>query len=223
MPYTRRTFRRRRRAPYTRRPRRGYGALATRPRMMPRSYAFKRHNQVATKVFWFKINGQLSTPPVVENAYYAFRTTGLTLNPPAQLQNVFGLYDQYKVLGISLRWFPVNVGTEPGQTFEQSILNRGDMIVWSDQRFEPNAVEPVNISEVINNASARMIDPRRRYTRSLYRPRGEPIWGSCQQPGNDPDPWDGAIQMLVNRATPSRPLWYYTMTYKVLVRGRRQN
>lgn len=234
MPYTRRAYRRR--APYRRRAKRMPG-FATRPRMFPRTLALQRKNQVSTKVFYFKLNGQSSTPAGIDFNYFAFRTQGFTLFfppggppfPPPVLSNVpqrnevFALYDQFKVLAIKMRWFPSNVGTEPGQPFQQGITNRGDQVIWSDQRFDLSAPEPTQISEVLNHASARMIQPRRYQTRTLYRPKGHPEWGSCENPVTNPDPWNGAIQMLVNNATPDRPLWFYTLTYKVVVRGRRQN
>lgn len=225
MPYSRRKFARRR-APFRRR---RVPGLATRPRMMPRTYARMRKNQVATKVFWFKLNGQSSTPPVLDYNYFAFRTRGFTTEPGGgvstvpQRDAIFSLYDQFKVLAISVKWFPVNVGTEPGQVLAQGILNRGDQVIWSDQRFDDTAVLPIQISEVLNHGSARMIQPRRFQSRTMYRPKGHPEWGSCENPQTIQDPWNGAIQMLVNNATPNRPIWYYTLTYKVLVRGRRQN
>lgn len=225
MPFvTRRRFRRRR-APARRR----VQGLATVPRMMPRTYAMRRKNQVATKVFWFKLNGQLSSQPILDYNYFAFRSRGFTTEPGGgastvpQRDAIFSLYDQFKVLAISVKWFPCNVGTEPGQVLSQGIFNRGDHVIWSDQRFDDSATIPIQISEVLNHGSARMIQPRRFQARTMYRPKGHPEWGSCEAPQTIQDSWNGAIQMLVNNVTPARPLWYYTLTYKVLVRGRRQN
>lgn len=221
----RRRFRPRRRRPMRRRRPAG---ISTVPRMMPRSYAFKRHNQVATKVFWFKINGQTNTD-VAGNNLSIFRTRGFYQGPvlPQGQAAIFELYDQFKVIAMRIRWFPADVGTEPGQVINQSVLFRGDQVVWSDQREDPAQQVPQAISEVINNASARMINPRRPYTRVIYRPTGNPAWGSCVNPVAQPDSWGGAIYQLINNSTPSatsgRPLWYYTLTWKVVVRGRRQN
>lgn len=228
MPYARRTFRRRRRAPWGRRPRRGYGALATVPRMMPRSYAFRRHNQVATKVFWLKLNGTIQADQQGA-ALSIFRTRGINQQPvPAGRNEIFTLYDQFKILAMRVRWFPANVGTEPGVGVPGTapVLLRGNQVVWSDQRVDGQQQVPQFINEVINNASARMINPRRPYTRVLYRPKGTPAWGSCIDPAAQPDQWNGGIYQIVNDATPSptgRPLWFYTLTWKILVRGRRQN
>jgi len=208
------------------------GVLATVPRMMSNRLRFKRMNQVSTRTFYFKLNGQASSAPATNDNYFGFRSKGFTEDqtviPPVlsnipQRTAIFSLYDEYKVVGISLKLFPSNVGTEPGQTFEQGILNRGDMVVWSDQRFNGAGQVPTDIAVVLNHASARMIDPRRKYQRSLFRPKGYPDWGSCERPLEISDPWDGAIQLLVNNVTPSRPLFWYTLTYKVIVRGRRQN
>lgn len=226
MPYSRRTYRRRR--PPMRMRRRAPRALATVPRMMPRSYAFRRHNQVATKVFWFKINGQINSD-IAGNNTAIFRTRGLADGNvvPQGRDEIFTLYDQFKVLAMRIRWFPADVGTEPGQVINQTVLFRGDQVVWSDQRVDPGLQVPLTIDQVINNASARMINPRRPYTRVIYRPRGVPTWGSCVNPNAQPDSWSGAIYQIINNSTPSnesgRPLWYYTLTWKVVVRGRRQN
>ena len=228
MPYRRR-YRARRR------PRRRNNPLATVPRMMPKSYAFKRHNQVATKVFWLKLNGQIDVPTNPQGGGVSiFRTRGIVNGPviPSGRNAIFSLYDQFKVLAIRIRWFPANVGIEPGVTTAgvptlTSQTARGDQVIWSDQRIDPNQQVPTLISEVINNASARMINPRRSQTRVLYRPKGVPAWGSCIDPTTQPDQWNGGIYHIINNATPSsvtgRPVWYYTLTYKLLVRGRRQN
>lgn len=225
MPFPRRRFRRRPRARRT-----AHRALATVPRMMPRSYAFKRHNQVATKVFWLKLNGEVNSDAQGSNLAI-FRTRGLNQQPVAAGRDaIFTLYDQFKVLAMRIRWFPANVGTEPGSGVAgplQVYMARGDQVVWSDQRVDATQQVPQFISEVINNASARMINPRRPYTRVIYRPKGVPAWGSCIDPLTSPDQWNGGIYQLINNSTPAatsgRPLWYYTLTYKVLVRGRRQN
>lgn len=224
MPY-KSTYRPRMRRRYAGRRRRPAG-LATVPRMMPRSYAFKRYNQVATKVFWLKLNGTQQVDPQ-GSALAIFRTRGINQQPvPAGKNEIFTLYDQYKILAMRVRWFPANVGTEPGVPPVSDPLLRGDQVIWSDQRVDSTQQVPQFIGEVINNASARMINPRRPYTRVLYRPKGVPAWGSCIDFTTSPDSWNGAIYHIVNNATPSptnRPLFYYTLTYKVLVRGRRQN
>lgn len=201
---------------------------------MPKSYAFKRHNQVATKVFWLKLNGQIDVPTNQQGGGVSiFRTRGINQIPVPQGRNeIFTLYDQYKVLAMRVRWFPANVGIEPGVTDTgipgfTAQTARGDQVIWSDQRVDATQQVPQLISEVINNASARMINPRRPQTRVIYRPKGVPAWGSCVDPTTQPDQWNGGIYHIINNATPSsvtgRPVWFYTLTYKLLVRGRRQN
>lgn len=214
-----------RRRRFGRRRRRNNG-LATIPRMMPRALAYKRHNQVSTKTFWFKINGTQQVQ-ASGNALGIFRTRGLTDGPaPQGKPELFTLYDQYKILAMRLRWFPANVGTEPGtNTIGPAVFLRGDQVVWSDQRIDSSIQIPIFIADVISNASARMINPRRPYTRVIYRPKGYPEWGSCVNDTTNPDPWNAAIYQMINSATPiaNRPLWYYVLTYKVVFRGRRQN
>lgn len=210
--------------------RRRHNPMATATRMMTKSYAFKRHNQVATKVFWFKLAGLTNVDQAGSNLAI-FRTRGINgTTVPVGKQEVFSLYDQFKVLAMRVRWFPANVGTEPGSGVAgplQPYMARGNQVVWSDQRVDATLQVPQFVTEVINNASARMINPRRPYTRVIYRPKGVPNWGSCVDYSTTPDSWNGAVYQLINDATPAgtsgRPVWFYTLTYKVLVRGRRQN
>lgn len=223
MPYAKR------RLTYRRRHAKKPSYLATRPRMMSTALRRKRVQQVSTKVFYFKTNG-LIDPSAVGSYQFNFATQDLTgVAPPAQLDNVFQMYDEYKLLGMSIKLFPANVGTEPNM-FGPGIqtLNRGDCVLWTDQA--PPFQNPATIGEIINTASCRMINPRRPQRRSLYRPKGHPHWGRTQQPpASNEDEWSGVISVAGFHTTPAPPpplaaptLWYYTRTYKVLFRGRVQ-
>lgn len=223
MPYKKRGVRNRRR--------RRVPGLATRPSMMSRTLAAQRRQQVSTKVFWFKQNGQL-TADLNGDILYRWRTRNM-LTPPAPIgvNNAFALYDQYKILAMKVRLFPAFVGNEPDTTLLQpGGIWRGDTCVWSDQRFNINQQQPTTIAEVINNASSRMINSRRPYSRALYRAKGNPLWGSTVNIATDPDPWDASIEITGNNflPTPSATLpngqvfWYYTVTWKLIFRGRRQ-
>lgn len=226
MPFNRRTGRHRR-AGRTRRPR-TYG-LATRPRMMTRTVARKRFNQVHARVFWFKRNGLIQPDLVGENySFWNGRELNNAATAPVGWNELRSLYDQYKVLGIKLRLFPANVGVEPDSAvFASNALLRGDVAVWNDQRFDGTTTSPTNINQVINIASCKMINARRPYTRRIFRARGYPGWANTQGPATQ-DPWNGSIEMLINNASPAPAtgtaptLWYYTVQYKVLVRGRTQ-
>lgn len=229
MPYARRRF------TYARRRRARKTGLATRPRMMGRTQKLRRFNQVSTKVFYFKINGELTTDGS-GNIYRAWTTRNLNVPSPgipvpAGWDSLKELYDQYKVIGMTLKLFPANVGIEPDATLlAAGGLLRGDTAVYSDQRFDSGAAAPTQINEVINKASCRMINSRRPYTRNLFRSRGYPTWANTQGPAT-PDSWNGSIEILVNNATPesltppiTTPLlWYWTLQYKVVVRGRTQD
>jgi len=98
---TKRTFNKR-----IRRKRRG---LATNPQMMTRSLAFKRLNQVSTKVFYFKMNNQISLHP--DGNYQTVFDFNLLYTIPRFL-SYCDLYDQYKVLGYTVRLFQATVGIE---------------------------------------------------------------------------------------------------------------
>lgn len=230
MPFpSRRKYRPRRYRP--RRPR----GLAVVPRMMPRALARQRKNQVGTRVMWFKYN---NTIDAVESEFTLWRANGPELLANAQFQSMCSIYDQYKVIGFKLRLFPANVGIESHDQFlgQDFTLLRGNHIVWTDQRLDPTVADPTSISQIINTASARMINPRRPYTVSLYRPRGQPLWGACEglpppfppAPTATPDPWSGCIAHFYQDATNSQPgapqaLYFYTIQYKVVFRGRRQD
>lgn len=222
MPFVRRPNRRRNR-------RRRIPGLATRPRMMPRTLALKRSQQVDTRVFWFKQNATITNSP---NAfqYYEFRTTKLAAEPPPSFTALRTMYDQYKILGFKIRYFPANVGiephaTRPGQTGDLTLM-RGNHCLWVDQRYDPNVQLPTSIGEVINTASARLINPRRPYAISIWRPKGKYVWGSCKDINSNPDPWNGTINHIVEDATISVPpagpltIYFYTIQWKVIFRGR---
>lgn len=225
MPYKSRMNYRRRPNRRRRRPRAG---LATRPRMMSNTLALKRMNQVSTKCFYFKRNGIIQ-PNLAGTTYEFWTTRSIESVVIAGWTNLKTLYDQYKVLAIKLKLFPANVGIESDTAFIGSNgLLRGDTCVWSDQRYDANAQVPTLISQVINNASTRMINSRRSYNRTLYRPKGNPGWGQTNGPPT-PDSWNGSIELIINGATPAPvppaaapTLYYYTLEYKVLMRGRTQ-
>lgn len=231
MPFRRRfnyapRYRRRR---YNNFRKRGVG-LATRPRMMSRAYKWKRYNQVDTRTAWFKINGTIGIN-ANQSQYYEFRTSFLPSSNPNGWSQYTTLYDQYKILGFVYKLFPSNVGTEAtSQVGQPSIhFNRGDHCLWLDQRFDPNVVQPSQIGEVINTASARLINPRRPYKISIWRPRGKPQWGSTRDIINNGDAWTGSINHLINGATPQlppllpKPCYFYTIQYKVIFRGRQDD
>lgn len=220
MPY------RRRRRPAARRRR-----PATR-RFIPRALAVKRTNQVSTRVFYFKQNGTIL--PFPAGAFKAWQTADLITNPPAGFEDLAKLYDQYKILALKVCLFAANIGSESADpnppTVAPSFWARGNTIVYSDQRTADPVVPPASISDVINYASARMISSRSaHYSRNLFRPKGQPLWASLDSTlgAPDTDNWKGSIQLKNEGASylppaGNRPLYYWTLCYKVIVRGRVQ-
>lgn len=202
--------------------------LATRPRVMPRSLARKRWYQVATKTFWFKDNGTIQNSTT--GAYYrAFLTQNLVTDTPPGFEDLCKLYDEFKVIGMFVKLFPANVGIESDTAiFANTGLQRGDAIVYSDQRADVVPLQPNSIADKINQASARMINPRRPYSRKIFRSTGNPDWGGCESITQQPDQWVGGIYIFGQNTTTftppqaSRTLWYWTRTYKIVVRGRIQ-
>lgn len=224
MPYKRKYNKRR----PARRPR----YLATKPKFVPRGLAAKKYHGVQTKTFYFKTNGYISTggtgasnviwanqrwtPPSVQN----FPNIG------ADFERVARLYREYKVLGGQLKLFPSNVGTEsdaPGISLNP--FNRGNCVVYNTQNIERNTQAYTAIDQVMNLGSAKMIRPRARYTRNLFRPKGNPEWGNCDeqtpQVNRDPDSWWGSINLVINDATPNIDrVFFWTLSWKVIFRTR---
>lgn len=230
MPYkTRRPRRRRARVP----------GLATKARMVPRGLAVKRRNQVSTKTFYFKQVGTINNAAagsVIQKAWQV--QEDILSNPPGGFVNLRTLYDQYKVLAMCIKIFPANVGIEPtggivsqgGAGVTNLPFNRGNTVVWSDQRPSPTQQFPIAIQDIMSDASAKLIGSRRYYTRTIYRSTGNPEWGSTQNLPAEADPWNGSIYLLNNFANtynpssipPGRPqpMWFYTVQYKITFRGR---
>ena len=222
MPY-KRTYRRR---PAIRRRKRVAG-LATLPRMMTSTNRIKRHNQVSTKVFWYKraaTEQSSGTAPTLTNTFSTYEPHGDILTSAfPQHDLVKQLYDEFKVLAYKVRWFPANVGIEPDATLfgaGQGLI-RGDQIVWSDQNSTPTI--PTSIATHINQASCKMINPRRPYSRTLYRPKGHPVWSTIVTPPTGQDIWTPSINHFSTSQSPAQTHWYVTVQIKVLYRGRIQS
>lgn len=214
----RRNRRRNRRAP----------GLATVPRMMGRMTYLKRKAGVDTKVFWFKTNAVVRTTPSA-NQFLGLRTFDLSgPTGPQSFSVLCNLYDQYKILGMKVKYFPANLGTEadPIAGQFQTPLKRGNVVCWIDQRYDPGTQTPSTISEVIGNNNTRMLQPNRRITCSIWRPIGKVVWGSTKDLQTAGDPWSGELALLINDASITPPngvpivLYYYTVQYKVVFRGR---
>lgn len=200
--------------------------FATRPRWMPKTLARKRFNQVATKVFWFKDNGDIKNNA---GGFYQtnWTTQQIVANPPTGFTDLVKLYDEFKVIGMYVKLFPANVGIEPDTAlFSNNGTLRGDVIVWSDQKADVTPSTIASVSDKINQASCRMINPRRPYSRKIFRPTGNPNWGGTSSISQQPDQWIGQISVFGQNTTTVTPpalavtLWYWTRAYKVIVRGR---
>lgn len=237
MPYTRRPFRRRRRAPVRRRPR----IYGTKPKFMPRMLAAKRYGQVSTKTFYFKSAGQINSDiNGTVNTSWRTQFGPVTPGDPNRMPNIADAYTfaecytEYKVLAIKVKIFAANIGTEGGRlpgpppTVIAPGVQRGNTVMYLDQDIRPGEQLPDNITDVMTLGSAKMIPSRvSQYTRTIYRKKGVPEWGCCDRnvPVSDrqPDPWYGGIFILGNNARPLSPqpiLWYFTVTYKIIFRGR---
>ncbi|AXH74561.1 MAG: hypothetical protein [Circoviridae sp.] len=224
MAFQRRRFRPRRRF------RRRYApGLATRPRMMGRTLARKRAHGVDTRVFWFKENGKISTIATSSQLNYFGTSDLVAVGGPPAFNIIRTLYDQYKLLGMKVKVFPVNpeIDLNPTGVAGARPLRRGNIATWVDQRQEPAPSTVTQISQIIGNNSTRIRNPLKMFSMSLWRPRGKQLWGSTKSLGLHPDPWLGIINMLINDASPIGPapavpiqMYFFTVQYKVIFRGR---
>jgi len=223
MPYARR-----RKSRKSRRSRRKVTAGG--PRLMGRGLKHKRFNQVDVRPFWFKFN---STINWFKEGNHVF-TIDAELYNISQFRLVLPLYDEYKVMGFVVRLFPANVGIESADpTGQGRHYSRGNHILMSDQNW-PSGGAITSISSVINQASAKMISSRHFHKRAIFRPYGLNTWTTTEQDSNglveESDPWSPAISLYHEDASDTiqdpdgiKKLWYYTIQYKVLFRGRKQD
>ena len=211
-----------------------YG-LATKPKLMPYQLKQKKRNQVDTKTFWFKNNDSvyLNDQPF---QYFEIRTSYLYAANPNGWQECCNMFDQFKILGIEVSLYPASVGIEPlGETTNIATplyLNRGNHCVWTDQRFDGNVISPTSIQQIIGTGSARLINARRPYKISIWRPSGKYVWGSCKDfaaPINPlPDPWTGTINHFIEGGSiqptgTEKIIYYRQVTIKVVFRGRQDD
>lgn len=231
MPYTKRRW-----APRNRRRNRRKNIYGTKPKFMPRQLAKERYGNVSTKTFYFKTAGSVNSAPN-GNTRISWTTqydlaTSATFPDVADSIRVSAAYTEYKVLAVKLRLFAANVGTEPGQQVNAAPdvegFNRGNSCIFIDQDTVYNEQYPTDIIDVMTRGSARMIPSRaQKWTLTMYRKKGLPGWGTCDQniapADRTVDPWGGAIVLIGNNARTGqgiRPLWFFTVTYKIIFRGR---
>lgn len=209
--------------------------LSTKPKLMNSLTAAKRYHGVSTKVFYFKNSDTigLNDQPY---QYYEVRTNYLYAANPNGWAQCCQMYDQFKILGVVYELYPASVGIEPlGETTNIQTplyLNRGNHCLWIDQRFDGSAPVPTAINDVICSGSARLINARRPYKLSMWRPAGKPNWGSCKDfasPTNPlPDPWTGVINHLIEGGSiqpigVNKIIYYRMVTFKVVFRGRQDD
>lgn len=215
---------------------------ATKASFIPKGLALKRYGQVSTKVFYFRSAGSLNsqTGTGICTGRWTTQAGGATPGSPNRMPDVADsytiaeCYNEYKVLAIRVRVFAANIGSEMGQIMpgpDRPGYNRGNTVMYLDQEIRPTEPLQTDIVNVMTYGSTRMIPSRAdKHTKVLYRKKGVPEWGCCDRtvPASDrtPDPWHAGIFLLTNNArlNPSvNPLWFYTVTYKIIFRGRNFN
>lgn len=204
--------------------RRLYGTKAS---FMPKRLAQERYANVGTKTFYFKGTGVIA-PDTAGITQFAWRTIrgGQPAVPP-DFPTVAELYTEYKLLAIRVKLFAANIGLEPAQTSPTAtFMARGNTVLYVDQDINANEPLPSILTDVMNYGSTKMIPSRAdKHTRVLYRAKGHPEWGCCDRnvpiADREPDSWNGGLFLLGTGASPTaNALWYYTVSYKVVFRGR---
>lgn len=191
-----------------------------RRRKFPRRTLFRKRQMAQgtdIKVFRFKQAEILSTEPASTQLYDVAIATGVSQpGGPAQFDTIKALYREYKVLSFSRRFMPYNIGAESSTV---GGFFRGNCATWA--LIDGEGTRPITIGDKINNASVRVISPRRPHMRYLSRPRGEPNWAETNGTGtSNADDWTGEIVIMNDNATNSTALWYAVTTWKVAFRGR---
>lgn len=223
---------------YKKRKRNLYGTVA---RFMPNRLKQERSAQVSTRTFFFSSSGTI-------NSDNSGRTVASwqtqAVNPIPGLPNrmpliadsnfVAELYNEYRVEAIKVTIYSANIGTEVGEIRNLGSgppyegFDRGNTVMFFDQEIRPNETLPDNIIDCINIGSCKMIPSRvSKYTRVLYRKKGINLWGCCDRnvevADRAPDPWYGGIHLIGQFARLGlgvRPLWFFSVTYKISFRGR---
>lgn len=135
------------------------------------------------------------------------------------------LYQEFKVLKLTVKFLPSSVGSESLQTpAGLGTFRRGDSVTW----IETGSVQtPGAVTDVINRSSAKLVQSRRMHKRWIDRPPGYPKWGELSTTGSIavPDAWDTSVQMYGEGFSPVQApgpqvYWYCLITYKVLFRSR---
>lgn len=229
MPYSKRKFMKRtkRRARLTR-PVKNFTGLATKK---------DRYAGKSMRGFYIKTYDKIATAGIPGSTFgvnKVWSTTDLQPGVSDFFDNLAEMYREYKIIGIQVKLFPANIGGDSAVTRLTGALPavtgvpqliRGDLATWIAPVGQPQNITNFNdIGTVINFPSCKLHMPRRPIRRWTKRPSGEPEWGVFPTNAGtfQTDPWDGRILMLGTGWSPSTvDVFYCTVTYKILVRGRK--
>ena len=236
---------RRRRFNFRRRFRRRYGNPYGAPVRRPRWNRRKRVAQNLTReVRWFKSAQSIQT---VNNPSGQIRdvtrTNNLTVDDLIQFQKFGTIWEQYKVLKLMVKFYPVNNGGESLQsgaaigTFAPRFF-KGTVVTWCDPT-PPADPGPSDILVTMGKPSARIASGNRFIKRWIDRPRsGFPEWGTLGGNGvinpASPDSWVGSIYLFGENFTGANPAvtappnmdqptyYYKEVLMKIMFRSRQE-
>lgn len=227
----RRRFRRRR--PYYARRRRygGVGAPLGRP---PRRTFKNRQQQNITRLVVYLKNVQAVTTNLQGEINWAINANTVAVTGDFAIYGK--LYNEYKILKISVKMIPANVGHESTVIQVPPVTGtlipnfyRGNAVTWVETDVASPTPTPGSIIDVINKSSARLIQPRRTHFRWIDRPKGYPEWGKLDLNGGvtTADKWVTQLRLFGENFAPiqlpgSQNYFYNMITFKVLFRSRQE-
>lgn len=224
-------------------------AKKSKPRRRRRRAKKARAQNLAHNVRWFKAVHTLesNTSGEIDIHVTSDSIGGGPLGPIGDFHNYASAYEEYKVMKVICRFYPMSVGSEslqqqitPGIGYP--LFRRGAIASWIDQG--NNDSVSGGIPTLINRNSSRIFNPRRFHSRWMTRAPGFPKWGQLDTSGvpigplppgpglpfgrpNLADAWEAAIRLWGDSFTPSgaqgsQAFFYVQMLFKVVFRGRRE-
>lgn len=180
---------------------------------------------------WFKHVDTIAT--ITPQGWLRYRMSpdhAPDINQYVQFTKYGSLFEEYKIIKMSITFIPAHVGSESLTTDSSGTLQptfvRGNVVTWVDPQGDSTPVSA--IQSVMGRPSARIHNPRRAVRLHLDRPpSGYPLWGKLDTAGlvSTKDTWQGDLNIFgTGFTTPSAvatPVFYYVVSaYKVLFRSR---
>lgn len=208
---------------------RGRGTISVKPRTMWKTKSNYKQN-TGLKSFWFKEATYLSS----DTAGFLDNQPGISTNSVQLVSDFASIaqnFMQYQIVKMIIRWVPVNLNNNGAQELQgaqigRPLFQRGTLVCWTD--IDGLSPYPLNVDEIINKPSTKIINPMRQYKRVLTRPRGYPKWGELSDTGGViiGDEWKSKFSCFgenfsPQQATGQQRYFIQVAQFEVKFRGRR--